>query len=397
MTKKLHDWYGAQRACQHYSGADFMTLDSVAKQHVLTNLLESSTSYWVNNRSPWVLKTSIDKHIGAWNQGAGMTMGDIDGNGIPDLIAAYIDDPGPTDHNHIYYRIGWNINEEGKVTEWSDSHDAMDGGGIGWRSQGGGVVVGHINDNTTSDMLFYYIDNPEGQNHGYYRIQFDMEQDGTGGTLGERHSIPQALFGPESEGGGVTLGDINKNGIPDLVVYNIDDPSGENTARYIIGYDLDASGAASYWSDVYTAGYHNGTPIWIFHPLPIGSENEGGGIALADINKNGTLDLIMYYIDNPDGENHPYYYIGWDIGKDGAVSHWSERKRMGPFTLGSHNEGGGIAIGDIDNNGRPDFIPGAIDNPDGENSFQYGVGMNIDKEGNFVTLHLDKNGVLISD
>ena len=378
-----HSWLYAQQMCSQ-SGLVFASLTNVVEQREFINLYKDkgmTASVWINSKSPWVLERSINKHIGEHSQGAGMALGDIDRNGVPDVVAFSIDNPDGENYGH--YNIGWNINKEGKVTGWSDTH-SIAGGTIGDHTQGGGVTVGDINGNNIPDILYFYIDNPDGQNYGYYLIQFDVGKDGTGQSEGIRVQIPSGLLGYNSQGGGVALGDIDKNGKLDLVVYNIDDTSGQNIIRYKIGWNIDESGRINDWSTTWSLDKH------------IGEQSQGGGIALSDIDEDGVLDLIMYYIDNPDGVNNPYYFIGW--GKtNGEVKEWSENRKMGPFTLGEHNEGGGIAVGDITGNGRPDFIAGAIDNPEGLNDFQYGVGLDIDKEGKFVTLHLDSDGNLTSE
>ena len=49
--------------------------------------------------------------------------------------------------------------------------------------------------------------------------------------------------------------------------------------------------------------------------------------------------------------------------------------------LGHINQGAGVAIGDIDKNGRPDMILMGIDNPKGKNNFWYKVLYDIDENG----------------
>jgi hypothetical protein len=43
-----------------------------------------------------------------------------------------------------------------------------------------------------------------------------------------------------------------------------------------------------------------------------GAEDQGAGIALGDINGNGKPDLVVFHLDNPGGENHGDYRIGYD-------------------------------------------------------------------------------------
>ena len=158
-------------------------------------------------------------------------------------------------------------------------------------------------------------------------------------------------FGENNDGGGIAVADINGNDKPDLIVFNIHAVSGANGGHYIIGFDMDSSGVVSdsNWSTN--------------HVLPwFGDSQEGGGLAAADIDGNGRPDLIFFGIDNPAGENHGFYRIGWNVQSDGVVSNWSETISF-PGWFGVQNQGGGLAIKDINGNGWPDLIPFSIKHP----------------------------------
>ena len=40
------------------------------------------------------------------------------------------------------------------------------------------------------------------------------------------------------------------------------------------------------------------------------TDNQGGGIAIADLKGDGTKDLIVFMIDNPPGQNRGVYQVG---------------------------------------------------------------------------------------
>jgi polysaccharide biosynthesis protein PslG len=61
-------------------------------------------------------------------------------------------------------------------------------------------------------------------------------------------SVP-GWFGDDTQGADMTMADLNGNGRPDLVVFHIDAPAGDNAGYYHIGWDLDAAGKARQWSD----------------------------------------------------------------------------------------------------------------------------------------------------
>uniref|UniRef100_UPI0005CE55E2 hypothetical protein n=1 Tax=Bacillus cereus TaxID=1396 RepID=UPI0005CE55E2 len=94
-------------------------------------------------------------------------------------------------------------------------------------------------------------------------------------------------------------------------VFHIDNPGGENHGYYRIGWNLDSSGnVTGNWTD----------PIQI--PGWFGAENQGGGIAIADLNGNGRPELVVGQIDNPNGENHGYYRVIYDLMNNGQPANW---------------------------------------------------------------------------
>jgi hypothetical protein len=158
-------------------------------------------------------------------------------------------------------------------------------------------------------------------------------------------------IGNSNSGGGAALGDIDKNGRPDLVLMGVDNPEKGNAFRYSIGKNLDVTGKPASWTPVIQA------------PCYLGWSSAGGGAALADINSNGKLDLILSGIDNPTGANTFWCYVGWDIDINGNVTGWSP-KFSGPAT-GNISYGGGTAVGDINKNGIMDMLLMTVDNPYG--------------------------------
>lgn len=77
----------------------------------------------------------------------------------------------------------------------------------------------------------------------------------------------------------------------------------------------------------------------------LGHGNEGGGVAIGDINGNGKPDMILMGIDAPRGINYFWYKVLFDIDENGYPL-----RESGVFTIqanGWDNAGGGIAISDL--------------------------------------------------
>jgi flagellar basal body rod protein FlgC len=242
-------------------------------------------------------------------------------------------------------------------------------GWFGAENQEGDIAVADISKNGRQDLLVFHIDNPGGQNHGYYRIGWNLDNSGNALSWSPVKLVP-GWFGAEDQGAGVALADINANGTVDLLVFHIDNPNGDNHGYYRIGWNLNTAGDPSGgWSAI------KAVPGWF------GAENQGAGVALADINGNGSQDLVVYHIDNPGGENHGYYRIGWNLNAAGDVAGgWSAIKPI-PGWFGSENQGGGIAIADLDGDGRPELIVFHVDNPSGVNHGYYRIGWRLNAAG----------------
>ncbi|WP_197041034.1 FG-GAP-like repeat-containing protein [Chondromyces apiculatus] len=278
-------------------------------------------------RSFTAVKT-IPGWFGSANQGADIAIADIDDDGLDDLVALHIDNPGG--ENHGYYRVGYGLTASGNL-RWGWSDLLAIPGWFGAEDQGAGLAVADLDRNGSPDLLVFHIDNPGGENHGYYRVGWDLDASGEALSWSEPIMIP-GWFGSENQGGAIAVGDIDRNQRLDLLVFHIDNPQGENRGYYRIGWNLNAHGNASRWSNVKTV------PGWF------GSENQGAGVALGDVNRDGWLDLLAFHIDNPGGENHGYYRVGYGLNTAGDLTRgWTSPKLVAGW-FGSENQGAGIAI-----------------------------------------------------
>lgn len=312
--------------------------------------------------SGWSDVKAVPGWFGSQDQGADIAIRDINGNGRPDLVVFHIDNPGG--ENHGYYRLGWNLDTAGNVTGgWSNVK--LVPGWFGAEDQGAGIALFDINGNGRPDLVVFHVDNPGGENHGYYRIGWNLSTTGNVTSGWSDIKAVPGWFGAENQGAAIALADINGNGRPDLIIFHIDNPGGENHGYYRIGWNLDTNGNV-------TGGWSNIKPI----PGWFGAEDQGAGIALVDINGNGRPDLVVFHLDNPGGENHGYYRIGWNLSIAGNVTGWSDINLVRGW-FGAENQGAGLALADINGDGRRDLVVFHVDNPAGENHGYYRIGWRL--------------------
>jgi hypothetical protein len=300
----------------------------------------------------WSGAHSVPGWFGDEDQGAGVAIGNINGNSQPDLIVFHIDNPDG--ENAGYYRIGWDLDTNALPTgSWSNIKQVP--GWFGWEDQGGGIAITDINGNSQPDLIVFHIDNPDGENAGYYRIGWDLDINGDTSNWSNIKQVP-GWFGWEDQGGDISIWDFNNNNRPDLIVFHIDNPGGENAGYYRIGWDLDINGDTSNWSNI------KQVPGWF------GSDDQGGGITA--FNNFGDSCLAVYHIDNPVGANSGYLRTTVvNQNGDPAGSGWSVPLLTPVGTTGVENHEAAAATGFITGGygNRRDLIIFYINNLGGAN------------------------------
>jgi Domain of unknown function (DUF1929) len=290
------------------------------------------------------------------NQGAGVAVADLTGQGKQDLLVLTVD--SPDGQNRGMYRVGRDIDSLGNaVGGWSPWMAVPDW--FSFENQGCGAALFDLDKGGKQDLVVFMIDNPPGQNQGFYRIGKKLDEDGnvTGGW-GPWIPIPD-WFSFENQFGGITVADLDQDGNPELIVLMVDNPPGQNRGLFRIGRKLDTNGNV-------TGGW---TP-WIDVNDWFSWENQGAAVAAIDVNNHGKLDLMFFQIDNAIEQNQAFYKIAHDVDINGNVAEWSLWHGV-PAWFAWDNQGGGIAA--MHRNGKPALTVMMVDNPPGQNAGYYRV------------------------
>lgn len=304
--------------------------------------------------------------LGHINQGAGVAIGDIDKNGRPDMILMGIDNP--KGKNNFWYKVLYDIDENGY---YSKESSILSISAEGWENSGGDIALCDLNNNGILDMVLLCTDKPTtaGRAYRWYYVAYDLKPDGHYNSLSSLNTYCELGF--FYDGAGIDICDINKNGTPDLLMMVYDAPEGENSFRYQIAFDLQSNG-----------NYLSLSPVYEVPGL--GHDGDGAGVAVGDIDNNGTLDILFMALDAPSGKDKFVYEILPDIDKYGNSYAKPIYTPRFPDSLSPCDTGQGAAccLYDLDNNGFLDAIFVAIENIKGKsNSWKYVTGHNLNKQG----------------
>jgi hypothetical protein len=161
---------------------------------------------------------------------------------------------------------------------------------------------------TDPSLIVFYID--KGSNKGCYRIGRHLKSDGTvSGWIPTDPAPPIEVlgFGANVQTAAIATAAIRAGEI-DLVVFHVDDkttdPRDHDKGYYRIGWNIDphTGVALGGWTTDITV------PGWF------GNNVQGAGIALVDLDDDGSLELIVFHVDEGGSDhNKGYYRIGWKL------------------------------------------------------------------------------------
>jgi hypothetical protein len=111
----------------------------------------------------------------------------------------------------------------------------------------------------------------------------------------------------------------------------------------------------------------------------MGHHGDGAGLALADINGNGRPEMFILADNAKSGKNTFRYKIGWDLNVDGEAWRWTQIPEIDG--VADDGMGAGIDVVDVDGNGILDLVLMSYFEKDGRTYFRYRVGFDLDMDG----------------
>lgn len=239
-----------------------------------------NASYWIGtdlnaNGVPtgWLGPKLLHSSLNGLVTEADIALVDLDADRRPELVIAYaVSAPGLP--TRLYYRVGWHLDTAGNVKEgWSESKP------IPWSHSGVvrglGVDIADLDDDDRADIAVLVVEDHNGADRASIQVGHAINRRGNvvGGW-----SAPQPIGGPpiaaRHAGAGLSIVDITGSRKPDVVALLLADPQYDNQGRVRIGFDIDGTGAARVWSGDQVV------PHWF------GWENQGAALAVVDLDPN---------------------------------------------------------------------------------------------------------------
>jgi hypothetical protein len=268
-------------------------------------------------------------------------------------------------------------------------------------------------------ILFHADLDGSGSFQPIYRTGWDVgtRNGDTGVDWGDPVGVPSD---PAVEGGGgsIALADLNENGLPDLIVLRVGDDVEGVRAHYRVGWDLQANGEATQWSDPIAVpedgsgeearvagiavtdldGSGRSDDMLMLYterkgvfyrflkldgddqdrefrrPIEVPIESRHFvGVALADLNGTGRPDVVVLYTI----DEQIYYRVGWDLEVTGEVTAgWSEPVEV-PLSFDEETQAVGITVADLSGGEESDLVIFHI----GKEHGYVNVGYNVDGSG----------------
>lgn len=246
--------------------------------------------------------------------------------------------------------------------------------GLPSTTSGAGLTTVNLDDDPRPEVFFAWIEDvPDDQGGGdwvYFKYAANIDDSGNA-SWGPTYKFPYAL-GYHNQGLGISIGDIDDNDYKDIIFVAIDNPTGENKIWYAIGWDFDFSQS--------TENFGNWKKVT---DVDVGSETDGAGSGLFDIDGNGRPDLVVAWADDPEGPNNFYYVIFWNLDKYGYSDEISDRIEVRSDWHPDFNAGLGLELVNLDDDPAPEFVLSVIDQPfeSQANGSYYMVGWNMGPDG----------------
>jgi hypothetical protein len=240
--------------------------------------------------------------------------------------------------------------------------------GLGARGNGADIAFTNLDADPRPEIVLMAYDESAGQNAFKYIVGFNVNADGFTSDWSDTPIVVDGL-GEGANGAGMAIADLDGNGRPDIVLMAYDRGSPENVFKWKVGPDLDEHG----WP----------TKPWRQRAFVrgVGALGDGADIEIADITRDGKLDIILMAYDAPDGMNAIKYMIGPSVDADGQVS---PTAWIGPIKidgLGHRGEGAGVLLANANDNRRKDLIFMVYDAAEGQNSFKFRIELDPTENG----------------